>query len=397
MNRLRHLPLPRLLAAIALLLSGLAATAAAAVALTGSASPPPRKPLANAIHDALHAPKLQGVNARVTFTNRLLDASMLSGQDPLLTGATGRLWIAEGGQVRLELQSRRGDTQLVSDGRRFWLYDASSHSLYKGELPAGSGDRDQGKRPPSLPDVQDRLRRLGALAQLSRAIPGTLAGRSAYTVRAAPRGDGGLVAGAALAWDAGNGVPLRLAVYARGVSQPVLELLASQVSFGPIPASTFRIAPPRTATVTDLGGRPDHEHGTHPGHGQAVSLGRMRRSLTFPLAAPDALAGRPRREAHLLGTGKEAGAALRYGDGLGAVWVVERLAQRNDRAPSASGDDGRGSPRLSLPQVSVGGAKGTVLATPLGTFVRFDRAGVTYTVVGSAPRSVVEGAARGLG
>ena len=50
-----------------------------------------------------------------------------------------------------------------------------------------------------------------------------------------PKHDAGLLGSAELAWDAVRGVPLRVAVYARGNSTPVLELKATNVSYGAVP------------------------------------------------------------------------------------------------------------------------------------------------------------------
>jgi hypothetical protein len=46
--------------------------------------------------------------------------------------------------------------------------------------------------------------------------------------------------------------------------------------------------------------------------------------------------------------------------------------------------------------VSINGATGQELATPLGTVVRFTRAGVAYTVLGSVAPYAAETAARAL-
>src|SRR4051794_23896826 len=102
-----------------LLLCGAAAAvviggAAIAIAAGAGGPKPPPKPLAVAIHDALSAPAVQGVTARVKFTNHLVDSADIQGSDPILSGATGRLWASVDGHVRIELQSERGDAQLVS-------------------------------------------------------------------------------------------------------------------------------------------------------------------------------------------------------------------------------------------------------------------------------------------
>ncbi len=107
---LRRIPTSRLLALLATVLVVLCGGAAIAVAaIGGSGSTPPPKPLAQAVHDALAAPSVQGITARIAFTNHLVDTGSLpGGSTPLLTGAKGRLWASADGRFRLELQSDRG-------------------------------------------------------------------------------------------------------------------------------------------------------------------------------------------------------------------------------------------------------------------------------------------------
>src|SRR5271165_4773888 len=123
-NILRRLPLYRLLLLCAVVVAvGVSATALAFA--VGSGTEPPAKPLADAIHDALGGAQVQGVSANIQFTNHLLEgASLASGggaagelsQSPLISGASGRLWIGKQGHVRIELQAEKGDTEIYSDG-----------------------------------------------------------------------------------------------------------------------------------------------------------------------------------------------------------------------------------------------------------------------------------------
>src|SRR5207249_3850115 len=126
-------------ATVAVLGASLAAIALAA----GSGPTPPPKPLAQAIHDALTAPAVAGVEARVTFSDRLFEGAELAGggegnplsSSPLISGGSGRLWVAKDGRVRLELQADRGDTQIIYDGKTVELYDATSNTLYRYAIP----------------------------------------------------------------------------------------------------------------------------------------------------------------------------------------------------------------------------------------------------------------------
>jgi hypothetical protein len=63
---------------------------------------------------------------------------------------------------------------------------------------------------------------------------------------------------------------------------------------------------------------------------------------------------------------------------------------------SSSTASGGGQSQLTLPTVSIEGVQAEELATPLGTALRFQRAGVDYTVLGSVPTATAEAAARDL-
>ena len=107
--------------------------------------------------------------------------------------------------------------------------------------------------------------------------------------------------------------------------------------------------------------------------------------------APTGLAGLQRSHLRLVRLDGRRGALAIYGEGLGAIAVLQRPATQDARAPHEEG------PRsLRLPRVDVGGALGTELATALGTVITFRRDGIAYVVAGSVPPAVAEKAARGL-
>ena len=399
---LRRISTRRLLALCATVLAvGVGGAAIALAAASGGPTPPP-KDLPVAIHDALTAPQVEGVTARVDFTNELVTGSDVRGGSPLLSGASGRLWASNDGHVRLELQadaSSEGggssDTQVLSDGHQVTVYDSGTNTVYRADLPAGKADggndhsgQDQ---PPSVAEIQKQLSRLMEHANVSGAQPSDVAGRPAYTVRIEPQGNGGLVGGAELAWDAVHGTPLRVAVYSKGDSSPVLELRVTDISFGPVSSSVFDISPPAGAKVTDLtqhaGGAPQ---GAQQERAPVTGLQQVQAAVQFPLAAPDTLAGLPRNEVRLIDSGDHPAALVTYGTGLGGIAVIEHPVDSN--ATSRGGDNGQ----ISLPTVSINGVQGRELDTPLGSLIDFQRGGVGYTVVGSVVPATAQAAARGL-
>ncbi|HEX4116224.1 MAG TPA: hypothetical protein VHY18_10160 [Solirubrobacteraceae bacterium] len=400
MNILRRLPLSRLLLLCGVVVAvGIGVTALALAVGTGPTPPP--KPLADAVHDALSAPKVDGVSARIQFTNHLLEGANLANSggeaghissSPLLTGASGRLWIGSNGQARLELQSEQGDTQILWDGKTAELYDASTNTLYHytprqedvsgatsppapgsacpptcssgapGEASSddslGNGSRSStGANPhgtPTVGEIEESLANAGKHANISPATPTDIAGQAAYTVKVSPRENGGLIGGAELSWDAATGVPLRAAVYSTNSSAPVIELAATEISYGPVESSILDFTPPANAKVEEVTLPTKHDSGA-PGSPSTVE------------------------KPHVSTSGK----------GLSAIVLLESPVK-------AGAKESTSSELEDLPKVNINGTSASELPTQLGTLVTFERAGVRYLLGGSVTPASIEAFARGI-
>jgi outer membrane lipoprotein-sorting protein len=385
MNILRRLPLPRLLLVCALVAVLGGSLAAIALAL-GSGPTPPPKPLAQAVHDALSAAPVEGVSANVTLTDHLLEGASLTSaagesgsqlsSSPLLSGATGRLWVAKDGRVRLELQAEKGDTQVLYDGHTLTVYDASSNTLYRFTPPAGSGreckttsspsqgassqstlmycpDMSKEHEVPSVAKIEEAIAKLDHV-NVSGATPTNVAGQPAYTARVSPKEGGSLLGGAEVSWDADNGLPLRAALYSSASSSPVIELAATEVSFGPVDGSVFEFTPPASAKVEEVKLSSDqagkHTNGSGEDH------------------------GKPNVTTH--------------GRGVSSVAVVESKLKPGEKAASLP---------EGLPKVKIDGTTtATELPTALGTLLSFERSGVRYVLAGAVTPADIEAVARGL-
>jgi outer membrane lipoprotein-sorting protein len=371
---LRRISVARLLLVSAATIAiGVSATAIALALSTGAK--PPAKPLAQAVHDALSGAKsnpVQGYSASVTLTDHLVEGASLAtgGGDksglaasPLLSGASGRLWVSEDGRMRLELQAEKGDTQILYDGHTVTMYDAASNTLYrytpKNEASsAGSSEAAKGAEPagsghevPSVAKIEEALAEARKHAKLSEATPADVAGQPAYTVRVSPNEGGSLIGGAELSFDAANGLPLRTAVYSSTSSAPVIELAAGEVSYGPVDPSVFTITPPAGAKVEDL---------------------------TLPSKSPTA-----KSSPHDSAAKPELTSS---GQGVTSIGVLK--AKSSGKSASSSLEN--------LPKVKVGSATASELRTELGTILTFERGGVRYVVAGAMQPAAVEALARGL-
>jgi outer membrane lipoprotein-sorting protein len=386
MNILRRLPLSRLLLLCGVVVAvGIGATALALAVGTGPT--PPSKPLAEAVHDSLAAPKVSGVSAHIQFTNHLLEGANLASNggeasqlssSPLISGASGRLWIGSNGHARLELQSEKGDTQIIYDGQNVSMYDASTNTLYRYVPPSqssnpanpGSGSNSTGAtsggdspssgagggdaKIPTVAEIQEAISHAGKHADISGATPTDVAGQAAYTVRVSPRENGGLIGGAELSWDAANGVPLRTAIYSTTSPSPVIELAATEISYGPVETSTLDFTPPSGAKVEDV---------------------------TLPVKQGSGASGPS--------GGGEKPKLSTHGEGLGAIALLESPVKPGQRESTSSELE-------SLPKVNINGTSASELPTPLGTLLTFERAGVRYLLAGSVTPASIEAFARGL-
>jgi outer membrane lipoprotein-sorting protein len=367
-NILRRLPLSRLLVLCAAVTAFGASLAAIALA-AGSGPVAPPKPLAQAIHGALAAPEVEGLSANVTLTDHLVEgANLASGgggeasqlsSSPLLSGASGRLWIAKDGRVRLELQAEKGDTQVLYDGHTVRLYDASTNTLYRYTLPArsesGAAEPETHHEVPSEAKIEEAIAHAREHADVSDATATDIAGRPAYTVRISPKEGGSLLGGVELSWDADHGLPLRAAVYSTTSSAPVIELAATEVSYGPVDPSVFEINPPSDVKVHEV----STSHATSAGGTDQGSTDHPKVRTT--------------------------------GHGVSSIAIVEGTTSSGQQQGSGSS----GLPE-GLPKVSINGTSATELATPLGTVLSFERSGIRYLLLGSVTPSTIEAAARGL-
>jgi outer membrane lipoprotein-sorting protein len=414
MSFLRTVSTRRLLALIVAAVAVAGGGTAIAVAAGSSSPTPTAEGLAQAVHGALTAPPVTGMSADISFTNHLIATSNLGDHlSPLLAGTpTGRIWLSTDHQhLRIELQGNNGDAQLVVNGNSFWVYDPSSNTVYEGQLPATATATTHAKKSgkaaatkadviPSIAQIQTEITSLAKHLNLSTAIPGDVGGQPTYSVQVRPQHDGGLLSSAQVAWDAINGVPLQFSVYAQGDTNPVLQLTASNISFGTIDPSSFSVPQPAGAKVVNVtvpSGSTAKSKLTHKArHAASVTgVAAVAGKVHFSLAAPATLAGLPRQSTRLLDWGGTPAALVTYGQGLGAVVVIEQTAKTTSGSGSGAGS-GLGQ-QLALPTVSISnGVSGQELDTALGTMIRFTRSGVDYTVLGSVPPVAAEAAARGL-
>jgi len=397
MRFLRTVSTQRLLAIVAGVILAIAGGTAIAVAASGGGATPPRESLAEALHQAATATTPSGITARIQFTNNLIGSTNIQGTDPILTGASGRLWVSTTShRLHLELQGNNGDAQIALDNGAFSIYDPTSNTIYKGTLPSGKGSSSKSTDTiPTVAQIQTQLTQLMQHTSILGPLPRNVAGQLAYKVKVSPKHDGGLLGDVQLAWDASRGIPLGIAIYSRNSSSPVLELKATDISYGPVSSGDLTIQTPGGAKTVQVSPTADRSHARTNSKrpGDVTGPAAVQSHLPFTLAAPAKLAGLPRQSVQLLDWSGHPAALVTYGQGLGGIAVIQQSASGQSAPSAPQGGDRQG---LSLPTVSINGHSGQELATALGTVVRFTSGSVSYTVLGSVPPIAAESAARQL-
>ena len=197
-----------------------------------------------------------------------------------------------------------------------------------------------------MAQIQTELTRLMQHVNVAGPLPRNVAGQPAYKVSVSPKHDGGLLGDVQLAWDAAHGVPLGIAIYSRGSSSPVLELKATDISYGPVRSGDFSIKAPAGAKVVQVSPSATGAAAAHAGtakakastakrHAQVTGPAAVQSHLPFTLAAPDKLVGLPRQSVSLLDWGGHPAALVTYGQGLGGIAVIEQTASGQAAQPQS--------------------------------------------------------------
>ena len=395
MSLLRTLPTGRLLAllaAVAVIAAG--GTAIALGAVGGGGPVPPAKPLASAVHDAVAAPEVNGITARITFTNKLIDSVEPGGRRPAPEGREGPALARRRRQAAARAPDRqRGRADRLRRHERVGLRLRLAHRLPRqaaaGEA-RGQGRREaaDARRGPEAPrrarqdgrpvgrDAGQRRRPAGLHgadlaearrrpARRRRAGVGRREGRAAARRRLRP---GQQHAGARA-----QGRPHQLRQGAR--------LGLRRLAAGGRQGRQRRRAERRARRCQAR--RREGGHGRRAGvEGAAVqALGSRDAGRPASARGPSrGLEGREGGRRHLRPGPRRRGR--------------DRAAGRaHARRPAASAAT---AAALQLPKVSINGATGEELDTALATMIRFQRGGVAYTVLGSVPPAAAQAAARGL-
>lgn len=196
----------------------------------------------------------------------------------LVTGShTLRVWVDGPQRTRLALLGTLGESDVIHNGKNLWEWSSKLNLATHYEL--GANEHRQPATPEEqLTPQQTASRLLTALTPTTKVTTdgtATVAGRSAYELRLAPRDQRSLVGSVRIAVDAATYTPLRVQIYAAGASEPAFQVGFTHVSFARPSADEFSFTAPPGARVKEghLGG---HAHAAVPNRpaGEAKVVGK---------------------------------------------------------------------------------------------------------------------------
>jgi outer membrane lipoprotein-sorting protein len=210
--------------------------------------------------DKARASDVRALTGTIRLTTRLGIPSLGSLQLPnnlltdLLSGShEARVWAAGPDRVRIALIDSLAETDLVRNGQDLWLWQSDGHRVAHARLADDAASTPNAVPQPDVA-TQAVLDQITPSTALSVRSPEYVAGRAAYELVVAPRSAASLVRSVEIAVDAVTGLPLRVAVTAKGATKPAIDLGFSSLSLRAPAASTFRFVPPKDARVREADG-----------------------------------------------------------------------------------------------------------------------------------------------
>jgi len=198
------------------------------------------------------------------------DASAADVLELALADHTAKVWVDGPTQVRVQVLDKLAERDAIRNGSDLWLYQSSGKKVSHATVPA----HDETTPTPdatSLTPSQLAKRFLDAVDPTTSVTLGdsvSVAGRDAYDLVLTPKADETLVGHVSIAVDGKTGIPLKVAITARGAKAPAFQAGFTQFSDQKPDDSVFSFAPPKGATVDEqrlpTGGESVHAKGTHP-------------------------------------------------------------------------------------------------------------------------------------
>ncbi|MDQ1606488.1 MAG: hypothetical protein QOJ18_855, partial [Microbacteriaceae bacterium] len=206
-------------------------------------------------------------------------SSTLSALDALTSNHSARVYVDGPQKVRVQVMTSLAEQDFVRNGSDIWAYNSKDNTATHTTLSRTETGAKSNKAKPhgsgtATTPAQLAERFITAVTPSTSVTVGKntkVAGRSAYDLVLRPRSSTTLVGSVSIAVDAKTGLPLSVAVMAKGQKDAALSVAFTQLSLQALSASLFTFSPPSGAKVTEHTVSPGIGHRTTPKHPGAVT------------------------------------------------------------------------------------------------------------------------------
>ncbi|WP_147917828.1 LolA family protein [Ruania zhangjianzhongii] len=181
-------------------------------------------------------------------------AAVLDGLELITSDHTGRVFVGDQDQARIQLFDSFGEQNAIVNGSDAWFYDSADNSATHVTAPEGEHS-DQARGAQQLtPEALAEQVVAAADPSTELSVRGNVevAGRTAYDLVLTPRTDSTLVGEVSIAVDGETGLPLRVSITASGADSPAVEVAYTELDLSPPDADLFDFTPPADATVEEV-------------------------------------------------------------------------------------------------------------------------------------------------
>ena len=181
------------------------------------------------------------------------DASAADALELALADHTAKVWVDGPTKVRVQVLDKLAERDAIRDGSDLWLYQSSGEKVTHATLPAHqekTATPDATSLTPSQL-AQKFLDSVDPSTKVTLGDPANIAGRDAYDLVLTPKTDATLVGSVSIAVDGKTGIPLQVAVTARGASTPAFQAKFTDFHTDKPDTSLFSFTPPKGAKVSE--------------------------------------------------------------------------------------------------------------------------------------------------
>ena len=231
-------------------------------AVAGQTAPPPAFTGTVVETASLGIPQLPGLSNQNSAT------SLLAGSHTI------KVWYASPARFRLAMPVPLSETDLIHNGRQVWVWQSSTNSVSKTQLPAKAAPAAT-PAPTGVPltpqqAASEALKAVGPSTSVSVQRTVSVAGQPAYQLALSPKSGNSLIGRVTIAIDAAKNVPLRVQVFARGARTPAFQVGFTSISYVAPAAANFTFTPPRGAKVKNVTLPAGAPHKSQASAGQAA-------------------------------------------------------------------------------------------------------------------------------